>query len=72
MKKILITGSNGLLGQKLVKLLKTKSDVEIYALSKGANRLFNKPAQITGIFSHHSSKKWPILAEFDFRNEENG
>lgn len=41
MKKILITGSNGLLGQKLVKLLKTKSDLELYALSKGPNRLFN-------------------------------
>lgn len=42
MKKIVITGSNGLLGQKLVKLLLTKSDVEVYALSKGPNRLFNK------------------------------
>jgi len=40
-KKILITGSNGLLGQKLVKLLKTKSEVEIYALSKGPDRLSN-------------------------------
>jgi len=40
-KKIVITGSNGLLGQKLVKLLKTKSEFEIYALSKGPNRLFN-------------------------------
>ncbi len=44
MKKIVITGSNGLLGQKLVKLLKTKSEVEIYALSKGPNRLFNTKA----------------------------
>ena len=41
MKKIVITGSNGLLGQKLVKLLKAKSDLEIYALSRGPNRLFN-------------------------------
>lgn len=38
----MITGSNGLLGQKLVKLLLTKSDIEVHALSRGPNRLFNK------------------------------
>ena len=42
MKKVLITGSNGLLGQKLVKLFLAKSGFEIYAVSRGANRLFNK------------------------------
>lgn len=36
--KILITGSNGLLGQKLVKLLAGKSDVELMATSIGKNR----------------------------------
>jgi dTDP-4-dehydrorhamnose reductase len=41
-KKIVITGSNGLLGQKLVKLLLTKNEVEVYAMSRGPNRLFNK------------------------------
>lgn len=40
--KILITGSNGLLGQKLVKLLVGKDNVEILATSKGKNRLKNK------------------------------
>ena len=39
MKRILITGSNGLLGQKLVKLLLSKSKCEIYALSRGENRM---------------------------------
>ncbi len=39
MKKILITGSNGLLGQKLVKLFLTKNDYEIHAVSRGENRL---------------------------------
>ncbi len=40
--KILITGSNGLLGQKLVyKLAKTK-DVDCIASSRGENRLVNK------------------------------
>jgi dTDP-4-dehydrorhamnose reductase len=38
-KKILITGSNGLLGQKLVKLLIDKKDFQIVATAKGGNRL---------------------------------
>ena len=42
MKRIVITGSNGLLGQKLVKLFLTKSTYEIHALSRGENRLYNK------------------------------
>ncbi|MDH3322195.1 MAG: SDR family oxidoreductase [Flavobacteriaceae bacterium] len=42
MKKILITGSNGLLGHKLVKLFLSKKGYEIYAVSRGENRLKNK------------------------------
>lgn len=42
MKKVLITGSNGLLGQKLVKLFLAKKGFEVFALSKGPNRLGNK------------------------------
>lgn len=42
MKKVVITGSNGLLGQKLVKLFLSKSIYEIHALSRGENRLHNK------------------------------
>jgi dTDP-4-dehydrorhamnose reductase len=38
-KKILITGSNGLLGQKLVSLLISKPDVIIIATAMGSNRL---------------------------------
>lgn len=37
--KILITGSNGLLGQKLVKALKNDPGVELIATARGANRL---------------------------------
>jgi dTDP-4-dehydrorhamnose reductase len=37
--KILITGSNGLLGQKLVKQLKADPEVELVATARGANRL---------------------------------
>jgi dTDP-4-dehydrorhamnose reductase len=40
-QRILITGSNGLLGQKLVALF-TKNEFEVYAFSKGKNRNFNK------------------------------
>lgn len=37
--KILITGANGLLGQKLVGLLANQADVELVATARGANRL---------------------------------
>lgn len=40
--KILLTGSNGLLGQKLVKLLADKDGIELLATSKGDNRISNK------------------------------
>ncbi|HEY0109819.1 MAG TPA: NAD(P)-dependent oxidoreductase [Fibrella sp.] len=39
MMKILITGANGLLGQKLVDLLANQPDVELVATARGANRL---------------------------------
>ena len=39
MKKILITGANGLLGQKLVGLLTQKPDVQLTATARGDNRL---------------------------------
>ena len=40
--KILITGSNGLLGQKLLHKLRDDSFVELIATSKGENRVSNK------------------------------
>ncbi len=40
--KILITGSNGLLGQKLVYLLKNNSNYSVFATSVGENRLLDK------------------------------
>jgi dTDP-4-dehydrorhamnose reductase len=39
MKKILITGSNGLLGQKLVSLLLKENNAELVATARGENRL---------------------------------
>ena len=42
MQKILITGSNGLLGQKLVYKLKDNSTILCIATARGENRLVNK------------------------------
>ncbi len=42
MRKILVTGSNGLLGQKLVYKLKDRSDVELIATARGENRLLDQ------------------------------
>ncbi|RMG77894.1 MAG: dTDP-4-dehydrorhamnose reductase [Bacteroidetes bacterium] len=42
MKKIAVTGSNGLLGQKLVYLLKARKDIELHALARGENRVREK------------------------------
>jgi len=53
--KILITGSNGLLGQKLIYLLRDRKDVHLTATSKGENRAKEKsgydyyPLDITDI-----------------------
>ena len=40
--KVLITGSNGLLGQKLVQLLTQQDQVQLIATAVGENRLPNK------------------------------
>ena len=42
MKKILVTGSNGLLGQKIVYKLKDRTDVELIATARGENRLLDQ------------------------------
>lgn len=41
LKRVLITGSNGLLGQTLIKLLKETQEYDVYAVSRGPNRLQN-------------------------------
>lgn len=46
MKKILVTGSNGLLGQKLVYRLKDRNDIQLIATSKGDNRIADKQGYI--------------------------
>lgn len=42
MKKILITGANGLLGQKLVYKLREEEGVQLIATARGENRLLNQ------------------------------
>lgn len=46
MKKIIVTGSNGLLGQKLIYALKERKDVQLIATSVGANRILDKSGYI--------------------------
>lgn len=65
MKTILVTGSNGLLGQKLVKQLKSNSQFTLIATSKGENRISNSegykyqslditnPKEVEQIFQKH-------------------
>jgi dTDP-4-dehydrorhamnose reductase len=48
-KKILVTGSNGLLGQKLVALLASDNEIELIATSRGGNRIL----KVTG-FTYES------------------
>ncbi|MBL4655490.1 MAG: SDR family oxidoreductase [Bacteroidia bacterium] len=43
MKKVLITGSNGFLGQKLVKILIAKTEFDLLGVSRGENRLSYLP-----------------------------
>lgn len=47
MEKILITGANGLLGQKLVELVVTDKKFELVATGRGANRLSKYAHQYT-------------------------
>ena len=42
LKTVLITGSNGLLGQTLVKKLKENQEITVIATSKGENRIKQK------------------------------
>jgi dTDP-4-dehydrorhamnose reductase len=46
MQKVLVTGSNGLLGQKLVYKLKDKKNVSLIATARGDNRLIEKQGYV--------------------------
>ncbi len=40
-QKVIITGSNGLLGQELISLFTKKKDFEVFGISKGKNRILS-------------------------------
>jgi dTDP-4-dehydrorhamnose reductase len=61
--KILITGSNGLLGQKLVHLLKGDPTVDLIATARGANRLNDQEGYLYR--SMDISNLDEVLAVFD-------
>lgn len=61
MKKILVTGSNGFLGQKVVDLLAGNDLYEVTAISKGPNR---NPNQIGYVFYQIDLLDQSILADF--------
>lgn len=46
MKTILVTGSNGLLGQKIIYALRNRRDVKCIATSKGSNRMLAKDGYV--------------------------
>jgi dTDP-4-dehydrorhamnose reductase len=65
LKKILVTGSNGLLGQKLVYRLKDRNDIQLIATSKGDNRIANKQGYIyqsLDITNKHEVEK--VISEY--------
>ena len=46
MKTILVTGSNGMLGQKIIYALRNRADVRCISTSKGENRMKAKDGYI--------------------------
>lgn len=66
--KILITGSNGLLGQKLVHLLKNDPEVDLIATARGENRLNDKAG-----YTYHSmdiSNLTEVLSVFEIEKPD--
>jgi dTDP-4-dehydrorhamnose reductase len=63
MKKILVTGSNGLLGQKLIEKLSKAENIEVIATARGQNRL--PFAENYKFVSLDITKKEEVTAVFD-------
>ncbi len=64
MKKILVTGSNGLLGQKLIEKLVKDPNFEILGISKGRNRLISIPFPYHGIDIIHENEVKIVFKDF--------
>ncbi|HWZ22367.1 MAG TPA: SDR family oxidoreductase [Cytophagaceae bacterium] len=65
-KKILITGSNGLLGQKLINLLAGKTGYQLLATGKGENRLgvIGKPYDYASLDITNAKEVDTLIADF--------
>ena len=61
MRTILVTGSNGLLGQKLVNQLKANSEFKLVATSRGSNRISNQDGYIYQSLDLQIRKKFRLL-----------
>ena len=59
--KVLITGANGLLGQKLIALLQTKEGVSLYATSRGKARILDFKGEY---FPLDATNKQEVLSLF--------
>jgi dTDP-4-dehydrorhamnose reductase len=64
LKTILVTGSNGLLGQKIIYALRNHSDVKCIAASRGENRIFEKNGYIYESLEITDNKR--LKEVFDF------
>ena len=76
--KILITGSNGLLGQKLIYALLNRTDISIIACARGENRITRKngyhfescdlsdQSTVTAIIKKHRLPKEPSSDDTDY------
>jgi dTDP-4-dehydrorhamnose reductase len=63
--RILVTGSNGLLGQKLVYALKRRKDIDLVALSRGKNRLKDKDGyRFASVDIHEEHELQKIFHDF--------
>jgi dTDP-4-dehydrorhamnose reductase len=64
MKKVLVTGSNGLLGQKLTERILSKGDFELIATSRGSNRYpVEKGYQYVSLDTTHKEDVFKVLSE---------
>ena len=83
MKSILITGSNGLLGQKLLGLLENQSEYKVYATARGGNRvstfnnfeyysldICNKVQQVIGDLKSDYVINTPVMTNVDQCEED--
>lgn len=62
--KILITGANGLLGQKLVSLLEQEKDIELLATSRGSSRLQEKGLNYKSLDIESKEEVMDIVGSF--------